>query len=118
TTRLTLSSDALGEEHFHERLVRYVARVRQGLELIQHPDREPNRDAGGGGLEIGEAGLNGARPIEIVGHVVLRPEAPLLVFVPKRRDWRPSPLGLAHRFSVQADSCPELRLHAPACRAE
>src|SRR6266699_5090649 len=48
----TLAGDLVREKDLHERLIRHVAFVGQGLELLEQRDRQTNGDGRRGGAEV------------------------------------------------------------------
>src|SRR5438552_7435590 len=103
----TLAGDLLREKDLHERLIRYVAFVGQGLELLEERDRQTNRDSRRGRSEVWQGGSNRPAPVEVVGSVVLCPEPALLILVCEARQRLPRrSLSPAHRSSVLVDSSP------------
>src|SRR5438128_1007132 len=110
----TLAGDLLREKDLHERLIRHVAFVGQGLELLEQRNRQTNRDGRRGRSKVRQGGSNRLAPVEVIGGVVLRPEAALLVLVREVRQRLPSrSLSLAHRSSALVGSCLGLKSPAP-----
>src|SRR5438477_2110097 len=110
----TLAGDLLREKDLHERLIRHVAFVGQGLELLEQWNRKTNGDGRRGRSEVWQGRPDRLAPVEVVSGVVLRPEAPLLVLVHEARQRLPSrSLSLAHRSSALVGSCLGLKSPAP-----
>src|SRR5213596_3767019 len=85
----TLAGDLLREKDLHQRLVRHVAFVGQGLELLEQRDRQTNRDSHRGRSKVWQARSNRPAPVEVVGSVVLGPEPALLILVCEARQRLP-----------------------------
>src|SRR5438128_9612593 len=110
----TLAGDLLREKDLHERLIRHVAFVGQGLELLEQWNRKTNGDGRRGRAEVWQGGSDRPAPVEVVSSVVLCPEAALLVLVRETRQRFPSDsLCLAHRSSVRVGSYLALRSPGP-----
>src|SRR2546430_11289354 len=106
----TVACDLVSEKDLHQRLVRHVAFVGQGLELLEQRDRQTNRDSRRGRSKVWQGGSNRPAPVKVVGSVVLCPEPALLILVCEARQRLPSrSLSLAHRSSVLVDSYPAPR---------
>src|SRR5207249_8403820 len=110
----TLAGDLLRKKDLHERLIRHVAFVGQGLELLEQWNRQTNRDGRRGRSKVRQGGWNRLAPVEVIGSVVLCPEAALLVLVREAGQLRPTrSLSRAHRSSALVGSCLGLKSPAP-----
>src|SRR6266566_3298695 len=114
TLPTTLAGDLLRKKDLHERLIRHVAFVGQGLELLEQWNRKTNGDGRRGRSEVWQGRPDRLAPVEVVSGVVLRPETALLVLVREARQRLPSrSLSLAHRSSALVGSCLGLKSPAP-----
>src|SRR5436189_2029806 len=101
----TLAGDLVCEKDLHQRLVRHVAFVGQGFELLEQWNRKTNGDGRRGRSEIWQGRPDRLAPVEVVSGLVVRPEAALLVLVREARQRLPRrSLSLAHRSSALVGS--------------